>query len=474
MERVIEVRSPATGELVGKVPAMSVSEVREEIERAVDGFEEISRTPLYRRAAILRRVSEILEERKEELARLLAMEAGKPVRDARVEVLRASRVFRQAAEEAPLVLEGRVHRVDAYEYPPGNENRLVMTVREPVGVVAAILPFNFPLNSMAHKVAPAIAAGNSVVVKPSSLTPLSALKLREILVEAGLPDNAVRVVTGYSGEIGGELVENEAVSLITFTGSTEVGLRIASAAVARGKRVIMELGGSDPMIVLDDADVERAARVAVRARYEYAGQNCNAAKRIIVHERVADEFIRLFESMASKLRLGDPLREDTDVGPVISREAVDRLDGFVEDARAKGGKVKVLVERPGLPGSFYPVTVVEDAGPEMEVMRREVFGPIAPIAVVSSDDEAVKLANSTEYGLQAAIFTRDLERALQLAREIKAGGVIINDSTRLRWDSLPFGGVKRSGIGREGVRDTMLEMTEVKLIAVTFTRRYRA
>jgi len=466
MSETIEIRSPANLKVIGKVKRMTKDEVRGEIEEAYKGFELISKMPLYKRTAILRKAAEIIEREKERLAVLLAMEAGKPIKDARVEVLRASRVFRQAAEEAAIVLEGKNYRVDAYEYPPGNENRIVVSTREPIGVVSAILPFNFPINSFAHKVAPAIAVGNSVVVKPSLNTPLSAIEMRKILIEAGLPESAVRVVTGFSSEIGDEVVTHPLISLITLTGSTQTGLKIASKAVSLGKRIIMELGGSDPIIVLEDANVERASSIAVRARFEYAGQNCNAGKRIIVREEVYDKFVKAFSEKVKSLKVGDPLDESTDVGPVINKESVESLNNVLEDARAKGGKVEVLNKGPDT-GYFFPLSMVTNPTLDMLVLKTEVFGPIAPIVSVKSDEEAIQMANSTEYGLQSAIFTNDVNRALKIAKELKFGAVIINDSTRLRWDSLPFGGFKKSGIGREGVRDTMLEMTENKLIAIT-------
>jgi succinyl-CoA reductase len=462
----IEIKSPANLKVIGTVKRMSKDEVRAEIEEASKGFEEISNLPLYKRTGILRKVSEILEREREELAKLLAMEAGKPIKDSRVEVLRASRLFRQAAEEASIVLEGKNYRVDAYEYPPGNESRIVVSTREPIGVVTAILPFNFPINSFAHKVAPAIAAGNSVVVKPSISTPLSALEMRKIMIEAGLPDSAVRIVTGYSNEIGDEVITHPAIGLITLTGSTQTGLSIASKAVALGKRIIMELGGSDPIIVLEDANIERASSIAVRARFEYAGQNCNAGKRIIVREEIADKFVKAFYDKARSLKVGDPLDESTDVGPVISKESVEKLNNVLEDAKAKGGKVEIVNK--GLEsGNYFPLSVLPYANLDMLALKTEVFGPIAPIVVVKSDEEAISVANSTEYGLQSAIFSNDVNRALKISRRLKFGSTIINDSTRLRWDSLPFGGFKKTGIGREGVRDTMIEMTENKLISIT-------
>ncbi|AOL15486.1 aldehyde dehydrogenase [Sulfolobus sp. A20] len=466
MTENIEIRSPSNLKVIGTVKRMSKDEVRGEIEEAYKGFEEISKMPLYKRTNILRKVSEIIEREQERLARLLATEAGKPIKDSRVEVLRASRLFRQAAEEASIVLEGKNYRVDAYEYPPGNENRIVISTREPIGVVTAILPFNFPINSFAHKVAPAIAVGNSVVVKPSINTPLSAIEMKKILVEAGLPDSAVRIVTGYSNEIGDEIITHPLVGLITLTGSTQTGLSIASKAVALGKRIIMELGGSDPIIVLEDANIDRASSIAVRARFEYAGQNCNAGKRIIVRQEIADKFAKAFYEKVKSLRVGDPLDETTDVGPVINRESVEKLNSVLEDAKIKGGKVEIL-NKGSDSGYFFPLSVITNANLDMLALKTEVFGPIAPIVSVKNDEEAISIANSTEYGLQSAIFSNDLNRALKISRQLKFGAVIINDSTRLRWDSLPFGGFKKTGIGREGVRETMIEMTENKLIAIT-------
>ncbi|ARM75535.1 aldehyde dehydrogenase [Acidianus manzaensis] len=465
MSEVIEIRSPSNLKVIGTVKRMSKEEVRQEIEEAYKGFEEISKMPLYKRTAILRKVSEILEERQEDLAKLLAMEAGKPIKDSRVEVLRASRLFRQTAEEASIVLEGHNYRVDAYEYPPGNENRIVISTREPIGIISAILPFNFPINSFAHKVAPALAVGNAVVVKPSISTPLAALEMKKILSEAGLPDSAVRVVTGYSNEIGDDIITHPLIGLITLTGSTQTGLNIASKAVSLGKRIIMELGGSDPIIVLEDADIERASSIAVRARFEYAGQNCNAGKRIIVRQEIADKFTKAFYEKVKALKIGDPLDESTDVGPVINEESIEKLNKIVEDAKIKGGKVEVV---DGLKnGYFFPLTIIPNANLDMLSLKTEVFGPIAPIITVKSDEEAISIANSTEYGLQSAIFTNNLNRALKISKALKFGAVIINDSTRLRLDSLPFGGFKKTGIGREGVRDTMLEMTENKLVGIT-------
>ena len=339
-------------------------------------------------------------------------------------------------------------------------------MREPVGVVAAILPFNFPVNSFAHKVAPALAVGNTLVVKPSIQTPLSAAKMTALLSEAGLPPGCVNLVTGRSADIGDVLVEHADVQLVTFTGSTEVGLQVASKAAMRAKRSIMELGGSDPVIVFDDADIDRATRMAVKGRFDYAGQNCNSSKRFIVQRGIADKFTRGFVDLTSKLKVDDPLLETTDVGPVISRGVLDEMSEFVDDAVAKGGKVLVGGKKIDRPGSYFEPTVISKFSDDAAVMNEEVFGPIAPIATFDTAEEALQKANASEYGLQAAIHTSNYKLALKLAKGIHAGSVIINDSTRLRWDALPFGGRKKTGFGRKGVRDTMLEMTEQKLVSL--------
>ena len=458
--------SPGSGKVVDRISKGTKDDVKEAVEAARQAFEDWSGTPLNKRSAILLKAATLLRERGEDFALTLATEAGKPIRDSRIEVIRAAGVFTSAAQEATRMLEGRVHRVDAYEYPAGNQDRMVFTTREPVGVVAAILPFNFPVNSFAHKVAPALAVGNTLVVKPSIQTPLSAAKMTALLSDAGLPPGCVNLVTGRSADIGDSLVEHPEVDLVTFTGSTEVGLHVASQAAKQAKRSIMELGGSDPVIVFDDADLEKATKTAVKGRFDYAGQNCNSSKRFFIQSGVADKFIRGFIDLTSKLRVDDPLLEATDVGPVISQSAVEDMAKFVEDAVAKGGKLLIGGKRIDRQGSYFEPTVVSDVTTDVAVMKEEVFGPIAPISTFESPDEALMMANASEYGLQAAIHTKDYRMALNLAKRIRAGSVIVNDSTRLRWDALPFGGRRKTGFGREGVRDTMLEMTEQKLISL--------
>jgi len=465
-DRSYEVINPATEEVIEKVSLATIDDAKNAIESAKRAFETWSTTPIYKRIELLYKLADYIANNKEDFAKILSLESGKPIRDARVEATRTEKVFRYSAEAARYLLTGEIPRLDAFEYPIGNENRMAMIKREPIGIVTAILPFNFPLNSFAHKVAPALAVGNTVVVKPSLSTPLSALNIANVMLKLGFPPGVVNVITGYSSEIGDILITHEDVNLITFTGSTQVGLKIASKAASYSKRMIMELGGSDPMIILDDANIERASAIATRARFEYAGQNCNSAKRIIVQEKVFDEFLERFKEKTSKLKLGNPLDESTDMGPVINEEAIKNMESFVEDAISKESELILGGKRAYPKGFFFAPTILKTTNPEIRALSEEVFGPVAPVVKVKDEEEAIAIANKSKYGLQSAIFTNDYKKALKLADKIKSGAVIINDSTRLRWDALPFGGVKYTGFGREGVKYTMQEMTELKLIAL--------
>jgi len=466
--RYAPVIDPSTGQRLAEAPVASVDQGRAAVEAAAGREESWGATPGHHRAKILRTASERLATDREAMARLIASEVGKPIVDARVEVDRAVGVFALAAEEIRH-LGGESYPADAYERPPGNEQRFLFTVREPIGVIVAIGPFNFPLNLLAHKIAPALAAGNPVVAKPTSAAPFTALRLAEHLGAAGLPAGVLNVVVGPGGSLGGALVEHPATRLVTFTGSTEVGKAIAGKAGLHAKRVILEMGGLDPFVVLEDAPLESTAAAAARGIFGYAGQVCTASKRLLVQETVADAFSRRLAERAKALRVGPALEESTEVGPVIDGAAVDRLDRLVKDARDRSAQLLAGGERPAIQaGTFYAPTVLDRVPEEADVVREEPFGPIAPIVRFSSVDEAVRIANATRYGLQAAVFTRDLSRGFALARRIRAGGVHLNDPTTLRWDALPFGGVRESGLGREGLRYAMQEMTEIKLISVNY------
>jgi succinyl-CoA reductase len=459
---------PSTGERVGEVAVGSVEDARAAVDAAVRVEESWGSTPAHERAKLLRATSARLAADREGLARLIATEVGKPITDARVEVDRASEVFSLAADEARH-LTGETFPADAYARPGGNEHRLLFTLREPIGVVVAISPFNFPLNLLSHKVAPALAAGNPVVAKPTSAAPFTALRLAEHLTEAGLPPGALNVVIGPGGAVGNALIEHPSTRLVTFTGSTETGTAIAARAARGAKRLLLEMGGLDPFLVLKDAPMERTVADALRGAFGYSGQVCTASKRFLVEESVADEFAAGLARGAKALRVGPALEEGTQVGPVIDGAAVERLSGLVEEARERSARLLAggapLKERRG---HFFAPTVLDHVPPEARVAQEEPFGPLAPILRFSEEEEAVRIANGTAYGLQASVYTLDLRRAFTLARRIRAGGVHINDPTTLRWDALPFGGVRLSGLGREGVAEAMREMTEVKLVSVNY------
>jgi acyl-CoA reductase-like NAD-dependent aldehyde dehydrogenase len=459
---------PSTGRSIGEAPLASANEAREAVEVAAGVEESWGATPGHVRARILRAAAARLRDDREEMARLIAREVGKPITDARVEADRAVGVFELAAEEIRH-LGGESFPADAYERPAGNEQRFLFTVRDPIGVVVAIGPFNFPLNLLSHKVAPALAAGNPVVAKPTSAAPFTALRLAGHLAAAGLPPGALNVVVGPGRTVGDALVEHPSTRLVTFTGSTEVGKGIAEKAGRHAKRVILEMGGMDPFIVLDDSSLAVAVAAAARGAFGYSGQVCTASKRFLVQDSVAEQFARSLADKARSLRVGPALEETTEVGPLIDAAAVTRMEELVADARSHSAKVLTGGSRPaGGVGSFYTPTVMDEVPEDARVAREEPFGPIAPVLRFHDLDDAVRIANSTPYGLQAAVFTRDLARGFALAKRIRAGGVHLNDPTTLRWDALPFGGVKESGLGREGLRYAMQEMTEVKLISVNF------
>ena len=449
----IEVQSPYDGSVVGRVPQAGADEAR----RAVDAAEKAMRDPLpaHERAAILDRVAAALGERHDEVARTICAEAGKPMKAARVEAQRAVSTFTMAAVEARK-LAGDVVPMDA---SPAGEGKLAFTLRVPIGVVAAISPFNFPLNLVAHKIAPALAAGCAVVLKPASQTPLSALLLAELETEAGLPPGWLNVLCGPASEIGDVLVEDERVRLISFTGSVGVGWGIRERAPR--KRVSLELGNATPVIVAADSDLEDVAgRLAANA-FSFAGQSCISVQRIYVERSAYDRFLELFLPRVEALQVGDPAEESTDVGPLISQKERDRVLSWIEEARSQGAEV---LTGGSLDGELLRPTVVANAPADAKVSCEEVFGPVCTVAPYDTIEEAIALANGTRFGLQAGIFTGDVKAALRAATTLEFGGVTVNEAPTFRADQMPYGGVKDSGNTREGPAYTVREMTEERVV----------
>ena len=448
----LDVRSPYSGQVVGRVAKAGADETR----NAIDAAERAMQDPLpaHKRAEILVRVAGALGRRHEEAAKLISDEAGKPLKAARVEAARAMSTYTFAAVEARK-LAGEMVPMDAAQ---AGEGKLAFTLRRPIGVVGAISPFNFPLNLVAHKIAPALAAGCAVVLKPASQTPMSALLLAELEDEAGLPPGWLNVLVGPASEIGDVLVEDDRVKLITFTGSSGVGWKLKERAPK--KRVNLELGNATPVIVVADADVSAAATKVSQNAFAFAGQSCISVQRVYVERGAYDEFVRQLVPLVEGLTVGDPGDEDTDVGPVIDEGARARI---LEWIKASSGQVLTGGE---LDGELIRPTVIANPGRGDEVSCEEVFGPVCTVTAVDSIDEAIELANGTRYGLQAGIFTASLDNALRAAQELEFGGVTVNEAPTFRSDQMPYGGVKDSGNTREGPHYAVREMTEERLVVV--------
>jgi acyl-CoA reductase-like NAD-dependent aldehyde dehydrogenase len=452
----IEVRSPYSREIVGRVARAGADETR----RAIDAAERAMREPLpaHKRAEILVRVAIGLGRRHDEVARTISQEAGKPMKAARVEAKRAMSTYTFAAVEARK-LAGEMVPMDAAQ---AGEGKLAFTLRRPIGIVAAITPFNFPLNLVAHKLAPALAAGCAVVLKPASQTPLSALLLAELEEEAGLPPGWLNVVAGPSSEIGDVLIEDERVKAITFTGSSAVGWGLRERAPR--KKVSLELGNATPLIVAADADLDAAATATAANGFSFAGQSCISIQRVYVARPAYDAFLEQFLPRVAELEVGDPADDETDVGPVIDEDAKERISAWIEEARSGGAEI--LAGGDEQDGLIRP-TVIAGAGSELKVSCEEVFGPVVTVNAVDSLEEAIELANGTRYGLQAGIFTSALDTALRAAQELEFGGVTVNEAPTFRADQMPYGGVKDSGNTREGPAYAMRELTEEHLVVIS-------
>jgi acyl-CoA reductase-like NAD-dependent aldehyde dehydrogenase len=449
--------APYSGELIAEIPQADA----EMVERAIASAEEAARTmrqmPAYQRASILEKMSRLFDERLEEAARIIALEAGKPIKTARGEVIRTIQTYKFAAEEAKRI-HGETIPLDA---AIGGEGRVAYTVREPLGVIGAITPFNFPMNLVAHKVGPAIASGNTVVLKPASQTPLSALFLAEIAQQAGLPAGALNVISGSGGTVGDMLVADPRVKAITFTGSPAVGIGIRNRAGL--KRVTLELGSNSAVIVDRDVNLTDVVPRCIFGAFAYSGQVCISVQRIYVVKEQYRTFVDAFVAETRKLRGGDPLAEETDYSAMINPKETERALAWIEEAKQQGARVECGGE---LHGRVLMPTVLTGVPADAKVSCQEVFGPVVLINQVDSVEEAIHLVNDSRYGLQAGVYTNNLSFALKAADELHVGGVMINDIPTFRVDHMPYGGVKESGMGREGIKYAVEEMTELKLVVL--------
>ncbi|WP_064091342.1 aldehyde dehydrogenase family protein [Rossellomorea aquimaris] len=449
-------KSPYDQEIICEVAKASHEQVKNAIESAREGFKKLKELPAHKRADILEGVVHRLEKNKEECAELIAKEASKPLKAARGEVDRTIMTYKFASQEARK-LYGESIPMDA---APGGEGRVAYTVKEPLGVIGAITPFNFPMNLVAHKVGPAIAAGNAVVLKPASQTPLSAYKIAQYFHEAGLPEGALNVITGSGSTVGSVLTKSSEVKMITFTGSPEVGTKIREEAGL--KRVTLELGSNSAVIVDKDTNLSEIVPRIVTGSFVYQGQVCISVQRIFVHEDIIEEFKERFISETKKLTLGNPLNEETDVSAMISPDDIDRALNWINEAKKEGAELLYGGEKQDY--MLIP-TVLADAPLSTKVSCEEVFAPVVHINSFETFEEAIKNVNDSQYGLQAGVFTNHVGRAFAAAQQLEVGGVMINDIPTFRVDHMPYGGVKNSGMGREGIQYAVEEMTELKLVS---------
>ncbi len=455
--RTAAVTNPASGATLGNVPDMDAADARRAIEAAHAALPAWRNCTARERAAVLKRLHALMLQHQEDLAVLMTAEQGKPLVESRGEIAYAAGFIEWFAEEA--------RRIYGDVIPGYQKDRRILVLKQPVGVVAAITPWNFPSAMIARKIGPALAAGCTVVVKPALETPYSALALAELGTRAGLPAGVLNVVTGHGSVIGAELTANPLVRKLTFTGSTATGKLLIAQCAATVKKVSMELGGNAPFIVFDDADLTAAVAGAMASKFRNSGQTCVCANRLLVQAGVYDEFAGRLAAAVAQLRVGDGLQEGTDQGPLIDQRAVEKVEAHIADALARGARVATGGHRHALGGTFFEPTVLTGVMPAMRVAREETFGPVAPLFRFDSEAEAVRMANDTEYGLAAYLFTRDLGRSFRVAEALEYGIVGLNTGL-ISTEVAPFGGVKESGVGREGSRYGIEDYLEIKYLAI--------
>jgi len=451
----IEVRNPFDNSVIDSVPKADAGDLDKALAFAERGAKVMAKLSSYDRWKVLRKAADLMAARNEELGQVISKEEGKIIAEGRGEANRAVETMMGSAEEAKR-LHGETVPLDA---DPMGSKKLGFTLRVPCGVVAAIAPFNFPLNLVCHKVGPALAAGNSVIVKPASDTPLSALKLTEILLEAGLPPEGIQCITGSGGEIGDALVADRRVRKVTFTGSREIGDRICRTAGI--KKVTMELGSNSPVIVMPDADLSKVAAAIALTGYGNAGQTCISTQRVLAAKKIYGDFLGALKPKVEALTTGNQLDEKSKVGPMVKESEAVRVDDWIQEAVSGGAR---LVAGGGRRGAFYMPAVVADVHPDMRISRDELFGPAVGVTPFDTFEEAIALANDSVYGLAAGIFTENVEWAMKFAREAEAGNLHVNWGSQWRVDLMPYGGLKDSGFGKEGPRYAVEEMTELKMV----------
>lgn len=452
----VEVINPYNNQPIGVTYSASAEDVEIALAAAAHAFQEMRRMPAFRRGEILHQISEGLKSRREEVARTMTLESGKPIADARGEVNRAVSTFQIASEEAKRI-EGELLPLDLM---PGSEGRVGITRRFPIGPIVGISPFNFPLNLVAHKIAPALAAGNTILLKPAPKTPLTALLLAEIIASVGVPDGAVSVFL-CGNELAEKMVLDPRVKMLSFTGSAAVGWMLKEKA--NKKRVVLELGGNAGVIIHSDADLDYAAKRCAVGGFSYAGQVCISVQRIFVQEQIYSRFSSLFAEQVKGLQVGDPTDEKTAMGPMIDLKAAERAERWIQEAVSQGAKILTGGKRSG---TLLEPTVLTETTPQMQVNCQEVFAPIVTMAPYRKLEEAIARINQSPYGLQAGLFVRDIKETFHAFEEIEVGGLIVNDVPTYRVDHMPYGGLKESGVGREGVRYAIEEMTDLKLMAL--------
>ena len=454
---VTEVRNPASGSVIGTVPKMGAEETRRAIAAADRAWPAWRVRTGKERAGILRRWFELIMAHQEDLARLMTTEQGKPLAEARGEVSYGAAFVEWFAEEAK--------RVYGDTIPQHQADKRIVVIKEPVGVVASITPWNFPIAMITRKCAPALAAGCTVVAKPAGQTPFCALALAVLAEQAGIPAGVFNVVTGSASAIGGEMTKNPIVRKLTFTGSTEIGKTLMEQCAGTVKKISLELGGNAPFIVFDDADLDAAVEGAIASKYRNTGQTCVCANRILVQNGVYDEFTARLAQAVSGLKVADGFAEGAQIGPLINMEGVEKVEAHIADATSKGARIVVGGQRHPLGGTFFAPTVLAEVTPEMVVSREETFGPLAPLYRFETDDDAIRLANDTEFGLASYFYSRDIGRIWRAAEALEYGIVGINTGI-ISTEVAPFGGMKESGIGREGSKYGIEEFLEIKYLCI--------